>query len=363
MEFSNKEIVFNTDIRRSVKIWLAIGIVMVLGQILIGGVTRLTGSGLSITKWEIITGSLPPLNEVTWMEEFDKYKGTPQYQKINDGMSMSDFKFIYFWEYFHRLWARWMGLVFLFPFIYFYFKGYLPKTLVRRLGRVILLAALAASFGWIMVASGLINRPWVNAYKLTLHLTIGFSVLAYLMWTTFHVYIEKVSITITPKLRNIALCMSVFALVQFMLGGVMSGMKAALSFPTWPDMHGVYLPSILLYFNSWNVDNYVNYDKSAFMPTLVQFLHRNCAYILSAIVLYFSYNVLRNIKNSLLRKTTITLITLLIIQVLLGIFTLLSSQYKIPVVLGSLHQMIGVSLLSIILFIDFLLFSTRRVEK
>jgi heme a synthase len=362
MSLSNNEVVLNTSIRKSVKIWLIIGVGMLLVQILIGGVTRLTGSGLSITKWEIITGSIPPLNDGTWMVEFEKYKLTPQYQKINEGMSLNDFKFIYFWEYFHRLWARWMGLVFLFPFLYFYRKGWLPSVVIKRLGKVVLLAALAASFGWIMVASGLINRPWVNAYKLTLHLTIAFSVLAYLLWTTFHVIIEKITIPNITMLKNLALFMSAIAIVQFMLGGVMSGMKAALSHPTWPDLHGEYLPAILLDSKSWSVYNYVNYDKSAFMPTLVQFLHRNFAYSLTAIIVFFSYFSLKNVKTTIFRNTIIMLVILLVIQVLLGIFTLLYSQFKIPVVLGSLHQMVGVMLLSVILFIDFLLFSTKRLK-
>jgi heme a synthase len=363
MSFMQSEIVFNTDIKKVVKIWLLIGVILLLGQILIGGVTRLTGSGLSITKWEIITGTLPPLNETSWVEAFDKYKVTPQYLKINNGMSMDDFKFIYFWEYFHRLWARSMGLIFLFPFIYFYSKGWLPSSLIKRLGRVILLAILAASFGWIMVASGFINRPWVNAYKLTLHLTIGTLVLAYLLWTTLHTIFKKTPITNNQMLKNLAIVMTLFAVLQFMLGGVMSGMRAALSFPTWPSMHQEYLPAILLDTNSWNVDNYVNYDKSVFMPTLVQFLHRNVAYTLSLIILGFSYFSLNKINNNLFKKTLLLLIILLITQIALGILTLLYSKFSIPVVLGSLHQMVGVSLLMTILFIDFLLFSTTNDES
>jgi len=154
----------------SVKIWLFIGLVMIFVQVLLGGITRLTGSGLSITKWEIVTGILPPMSQEAWQAEFDLYKATPQYQKINEGMSLSEFKFIYFWEYIHRLWARMMGFVFIIPFVVFLFKGHLDKALIKRLGGVVLMAAIVASFGWIMVASGLEDRPWVNAYKLSLHL-------------------------------------------------------------------------------------------------------------------------------------------------------------------------------------------------
>ena len=139
---------------KAVVIWLWIGLFMVFMQIIIGGITRLTGSGLSITKWEIVTGSIPPMHEAAWERAFDLYKETPQYKKINDGMSMSQFKFIYFWEYLHRLWARFMGFVFLFPFLFFQWKKMLDRPIRIDLLRVVLFAALAAIFGWIMVASG-----------------------------------------------------------------------------------------------------------------------------------------------------------------------------------------------------------------
>jgi heme a synthase len=172
----------STD-RKWITTWLFIGVVMVFFQILLGGITRLTGSGLSITRWEIVTGTVPPLNATEWQEAFDLYKETPQYQQINAGMSLSQFKFIFFWEYLHRLWARTMGFVFLFPFIFFLWRRSLSKEILRRLLVVVILAAVAALFGWIMVASGLINRPWVNAYKLTVHLCLGISLFIFLGYT------------------------------------------------------------------------------------------------------------------------------------------------------------------------------------
>lgn len=165
------------------KYWLFTGLIFLFFQVVIGGITRLTGSGLSITKWDIVTGTFPPMSEETWIEEFELYKKTPQYHKINAGMSISAFKWIYFWEYLHRLWARTMGFVFLIPFLIFYRKKLISNHLLRRLGVVILLAMLAATFGWIMVASGLVNRPWVNAYKLSFHLCIALSVYTALLWT------------------------------------------------------------------------------------------------------------------------------------------------------------------------------------
>ena len=156
---------------------------MVFVQILVGGVTRLTGSGLSITRWDIVTGTIPPLNDIAWEEAFNLYKQTPQYQKINQGMDMSEFKFIFFWEYIHRLWARTMGFVFLIPFLFFLLKRSIKQETLRNLGVVVSLAAAAAFFGWVMVASGLVNRPWVNAYKLTVHLGLGISLFIYLFYT------------------------------------------------------------------------------------------------------------------------------------------------------------------------------------
>ena len=168
---------------KKVVLWLFIGLVMVFIQVIVGGITRLTESGLSITKWEVISGTLPPLSENDWVQQFDLYKSTPQYKEINEGMDLDDFKFIYFWEYIHRFWARIMGLVFIVPFLYFLFKGYIDRVLLKNLSVVILFALLAATFGWIMVASGLVERPWVNAYKLSIHLMIAFSVYISLLWT------------------------------------------------------------------------------------------------------------------------------------------------------------------------------------
>ena len=205
---------------RAVRVWLWLGLVLVLGQIAIGGITRLTGSGLSITKWEIVIGAIPPLNDADWQHAFDLYRNTPQYHKINKGMSLTDFKFIYFWEYFHRLWARSMGLIFLFPYLYFRFRGRIPAWLNKRLFVVILIAALAAAFGWIMVASGLIHRPWVNAYKLSIHLGIGFTLFAYLLWTILMCYPLQKTVIHTNLLKTIALVIIVILCCQFRSAGL-----------------------------------------------------------------------------------------------------------------------------------------------
>lgn len=339
---------------RAVKVWLIIGLIMVFGQVIIGGITRLTGSGLSITKWEIVTGTMPPLTTQAWEAEFELYKATPQYKKINDGMTMDEFKFIYFWEYFHRLWARSMGFVFLIPFLFFWRKGWIDKPLMKDLGIVVLLAALAASFGWIMVASGLVERPWVNAYKLTLHLSIAFVVFSYLLWTTFKVMQPEPEVFINPSLRKWSLAITIVAAVQIVLGGIMSGTKAALFYPTWPDMRGELIPSLLLNASNWNVDNFVQYDATPFMVAFIQVMHRSVAYILTFIGLWF---FIKNIRTSNIPRpfqvANYLWITMLITQVLLGIFTVVNSSGIIPVGLGVMHQGGALFLLSIALFFNY----------
>lgn len=339
--------------KKIIKWWLVIGVVMVLGQIVLGGITRLTGSGLSITKWDIVTGTLPPLNIQAWNETFDLYKATPQYAKINVGMSLSEFKYIFFWEYVHRLWARLMGFVFAIPFFIFLAKGWLSPSLTRRLGITVLLAAIVAAFGWIMVASGLIERPWVNAYKLTMHLSLACVLYSYLLWTTFKEFQPKIDSFPHRVWKKWAIGLTILIAVQIMLGGIMAGTKAGLQYPTWPDMYGVYLPDILLDSNMWSVENFSNYDNNPFLVTLTQFLHRFIAYMLIIIGLYFSFNVYKTKHSSYIQKGSILLATVLIIQILLGIYTVLGCRGSIPVALGVFHQMGGILLLSTILYVDY----------
>lgn len=346
-------------ISRVVKIWLITGLVMVFMQIVIGGITRLTGSGLSITRWEIVTGSIPPLNEAQWQSEFELYQQTPQYHKINQGMSLSEFKFIYFWEYFHRLWARLMGLVFIFPFLWFLWRGMLSQRLVPRLLVVVALAGLEGFFGWIMVASGLIQRPWVNAYNLTLHLTMGLVIFAYLLWTIFVAYQPKPP-GVAPEMRRFAWIMVIVTFVQIALGAMMSGSKAGLFFPTWPDMNGEYLPAVLLDGSHWSADSFIHYDTNPFMPALIQFLHRGTAYLLTVMVLYFAWRIWKLNVSPTFRTGVVALLVTLGIQVGLGIITLVNCKSKIPVDLGVLHQAGAVLLLGVLLHVNYQMSGKRK---
>ena len=349
----------HSSIGNQVKTWLVLGLVLIFFQVVIGGITRLTGSGLSITKWEIVTGTLPPLSEAQWEKEFDLYKQTPQYKQINEGMEMGSifkigtFKFIYFWEYLHRLWARWMGVIFIIPFFYFLFSKKFSKKLFKQLITVFLLAALVASFGWIMVASGLINRPWVNAYKLSMHLSLAFLCYSYLLWTTFGVYFQHTKVINNTLLKRWGIAFTVILSVQIFLGGMMSGMKAGLSYPTWPDMYGAFIPDIVFDVSEWNVDNFVDYDKNGFMPTLTQVLHRTTAYLLIIIGLWYYFKGIKARISPLFNRGLNLWITMLIIQVILGIITIINCRGSIPVDWGSLHQIGALLLLTASLFVNY----------
>lgn len=334
-----------------VKSWLYVGLIMVFFQIVIGGVTRLTGSGLSITKWDIVTGTIPPITEKSWDKEFDLYKVTPQYEKINEGMTMSEFKWIYFWEYFHRLWARSMGFVFLFGFIFFIIKKWIDKDLILKLSWVIVFAMMAATFGWIMVASGLTERPWVNAYKLALHLGIALLVYAALFNTVLWAHFRREKLPVSSSFRKRTKMLLILLGTQLFVGGIMSGMKAGLFYPTWPDMNGEFFPQVVFNINEWTVENFNNYDQNSMVPGLVQLVHRILAYLLIISGLYYIYSAKKEQIKGQLSKGINMFITLLIIQVLLGILTVINCKGSIPIFLGVMHQAVAVLLLTSLLFV------------
>ena len=332
-----------------IRIWLLIGLIMLLGQVVIGGITRLTGSGLSITSWDIITGVIPPLNAEDWIEAFELYKNTPQFTKLNSSFDLEDFKFIYFWEYFHRLWVRSLGFIFLFPFIFFVLKKQLDWYLVKRLGLVVFLTALTASAGWIMVQSGLIDRPWVNAYKLTLHFMLAVLVITAMVKAVADVY------RLGSNIKNTSLLVSgliAITFVQMIFAGLMAGMRAGLYYPSWPDMNGEFIPEILRNSANWNWGNMINYDSFLFAPAMVQFSHRVLAYILVGMTVYMYFKL----KNKLENNSKIWLngsLILILIQVVLGILTVLNVQGKIPLFLGISHQLIGLLYFMTLLFLHY----------
>lgn len=333
-----------------VKYWLYTGVVMIFFQVVIGGITRLTGSGLSITKWDIVMGSIPPLNEAQWNDAFDLYKQTPQYQKINNGISLSQFKFIFFWEFIHRFWARLMGFIFLIPFILFILFKAIDNALLKRLLVVFLLAGVVASFGWIMVASGLVNRPWVNAYKLTMHLSLALILYSYLLWTVFKVVIPySAKIQVNRGYHVLSNALLTLLSFQIIVGGIVSGMKAGLYFPSWPLMDGAFIPDVILNPGMWNLQNAINYDENPFMPALIQVIHRNTAYLLTILMGWFIYLGIKRHPAHSFRIGQYVLGLVLLAQIILGILTVVNCIGTIPVGLGVLHQSGALILLSVFL--------------
>lgn len=321
---------------------------MLIGQVVLGGITRLSGSGLSITSWDIITGVFPPLNKQQWVEAFELYKQTPQYIKINSSFTLKDFKFIYFWEYFHRLWVRMLGLIFLIPFIFFLVRKKIDFYLVKRLVLVVFLTALTASAGWIMVMSGLIDRPWVNAYKLTIHFILAILTIAAMVKALADVY-QLENKSLKNKNRFVAILLLI-TFIQLILAGLMSGMRAGVYYPTWPSMNGQIIPGVLLNMSNWSWHNMTNYESNEFAPALVQFFHRLLAYILFILTIFYYFKKRNTIYTRAIKWLT-TIYFLVFIQVLLGILTLLKIKTGIPIFYGILHQLGGILYFISLLFL------------
>ncbi len=332
--------------KKIILLWLWIGFGMILIQILLGGITRLTGSGLSITRWEIVTGILYPFGEEKWNYYFDLYKQTPQYQKINQDINLVQFKFIFFWEYLHRLWARLMGFIFLIPFLFFVIKKWLDKKLLVRLIIVFLLAVLVASLGWIMVASGLLQRPWVNAYKLSFHLIAAVTLLSYLFITIIKTR-EVNGIPERSKVVNIFLILLIGLIaIQIFIGGIMAGMKAGLIAPTWPKINKQWIPDQLFHLSSLYNYLFTEYEISHTGPLIIQFFHRTLAYIIFIVIISFSVFVKMKLKIA-------GLLLICLAQIILGIWTLIECTGYVPLWPAVLHQFLGVLLLIYVLWLYF----------
>ncbi|MGI9531300.1 COX15/CtaA family protein [Lutimonas sp.] len=333
---------------KTIRFWLLTGLIMLIGQVILGGITRLTGSGLSITSWDIITGVIPPLNKEQWLEVFELYKQTPQFEKINSDFTLKQFKFIYFWEYMHRLWVRTLGLIFLIPFIIFVIRKQIDFFLIKRLALVVILTALTASAGWIMVMSGLVDRPWVNAYKLTLHFMLAVLTIGAMVKCIADVYLMENK----PKKGHtkFVMILLIFTTVQLIFAGLMAGMRAGLYYATWPSMNGTFIPEVLLNGDNWTWHNLTNYDRFAFAPALVQFVHRLLAYIILALTVYFYHKKRNHVHTSAIKWLTVSYL-LVVFQVFLGIMTLLRIKTGIPLFYGTLHQLVGILYVISLLFL------------
>lgn len=334
------------------------GIIMTIVQIALGGITRLTGSGLSITEWDVVTGVLPPLNEAEWTAAFKQYQQTPQFQLINYHFTLPDFKFIFFWEWFHRLWARLIGVVFAVGFILLLAKGHFKKNMVAPLVILFLLGALQGAIGWIMVKSGLSgDAVYVKPTRLALHFIFALGLLCYTWWFTLQLQWGTTHFTISTRLRNWVVALLVLLILQLGFGALMAGHKAATVAATWPTINGEWWP---LSGKDLAAKDIIN------NPLLIHFIHRSIAYILLAGICWFVYQLHQQSLTRPVAAMKLLTVAVVLIQVLLGIFSLLASKGIIPGKWGwfewlaQLHQLTGMALLLLMVKLLYLIRPAAR---
>jgi cytochrome c oxidase assembly protein subunit 15 len=338
-----------------VVIWLLIGVGMIIIQILLGGVTRLTGSGLSITEWDVITGSLPPLNEQQWIEQFNKYQQTPQFLILNADFTLQDFKFIFFWEWFHRFWARLIGVVFAIPFIIFLFQKRFKEEMIKPLIILFLLGALQGAVGWIMVVSGLTGDAiYVKPTRLTLHFILALGLLCYTLWFALQLSVPDEKRLVNKGLKNFTVGLIAVLVLQLAFGALMAGHKAATAAPTWPDINGAFVPGGM--FSS--PDGLLSLIEN---KITIHFIHRSLAYILFLLILFWTWKVYKEKGGTLFIKSRWLPFLLACLQVILGIFSVITSVRIVPNHWGifewmaQLHQLFAMFLLLSLVWMAYLL--------
>jgi cytochrome c oxidase assembly protein subunit 15 len=331
----------NDIVRKWVGTWLFLGCAMVFFQVIVGGVTRLTESGLSITEWKPVKGVVPPLNEAEWQKEFELYQQIAQFKTVNQDMTVEEFKWIYFWEYFHRFWARFMGLVFIIPFSFFVIKKWFDKDLFKKIGVLFLWGGVIGIYGWIMVRSGLTGM-YVPPVHLSIHLLLALGLFAYLVWLTVYVLYGSKFVLLKNEsansLQKILLAISVLVTLQIFFGGIVSGMKAGLAYPTWPDMNGEIIPAAL-FSETATLAGFTKYNVADYWGrTAIQFAHRGAAYLIVAIVVFFFLKARKIEGNKIFNAALKLLPATVLLQATIGIFTVINCVGSIPVGWGVLHQ-------------------------
>jgi len=337
---------------RAVAIWLMIGVAMIVIQVLIGGITRLTESGLSITEWKPITGTLPPLNDIAWQIEFDKYKVTDQFKYVHQNFTMSEFKSIFFWEWFHRVWARLMGMVFLIGFVYFLIKKKFRKEMILPMVILFVLGGIQGFIGWFMVKSGLVpEKYFVGHVELATHFIAALGLLSYTLWFALKFLVGPVQKIANAPLQKLLVGILAVLIVQLIYGAFMAGMRAAVIAPTWPDINGKMLPVGLSELTPWM-------RNLAYNPIMVHFVHRGIAYLLFVMVLFWWFKAKAIKGNKLFTNLRLSMILLITLQVVLGIFTVLNATDNDRLVwLGVAHQFTA---MLVVLTLISLLFVVRK---
>jgi heme a synthase len=333
--------------RHAIRAWLLVIAALIFAIVMVGGATRLTGSGLSIVEWKPVTGTLPPLSEAAWEAEFEKYKAIPQYRELNRGMSRDEFKMIYWWEWGHRLLGRTIGIVFLVPFLWFLWKGWIESGLRRRLWAIFGLGALQGAVGWWMVASGLVERLSVSQYWLAFHLTLACVILAATLWVAQQLSLHRAESTnesaiesgSTSRMRRGAIGLVLLVLLQIYLGALVAGLHAGLIYNTWPSIDGGLVPDAarLLLQEPW----WRNFFENALT---VQFVHRTVAYLLWLAALVHAVGVWWTGRDGTARMLALALAVAVSIQAALGIATLL---FGAPINLALMHQATAILVLGV----------------
>jgi cytochrome c oxidase assembly protein subunit 15 len=353
----------NEKAKRWVSAWIVTGVVMLLMQVILGGITRLTGSGLSITEWNVVTGALPPLNEQHWITEFEKYRQTPQYRLLNTDFTLADFKFIFFWEWFHRFWARLIGVVFLVGFVYLVAKRYLKQEMQKPLLILFLLGALQGAIGWIMVASGLTgDAVYVKPTRLALHFIFALGLISYAWWFALELRIGKAGRIRNRPLRNFTWVLLIFLVIQLIFGALMAGHKAATAAPTWPTINGSVWPEAA-------------FQGPVLMKDLVgnkisiHLVHRSLAYALLILIVIYAWKCRKIAKSETFARFSRYPATLIVLQLLLGIATVLLSPRIVPNQWGTfewmaeLHQVTGMLLLLSIVNMLYIIRPGQKIDR
>ena len=325
---------------RAVAAWLLACCALVFAMVVVGGVTRLTHSGLSIVEWQPIVGALPPLDQAGWQETFGKYKQTPEYRLVNPHMTLEGFKGIFWWEYVHRLLGRLIGAAFLLPLLWFALRGRIARALTWKFVVIFALGALQGALGWYMVQSGLVDNPRVSQYRLTAHLGIAFLIYAAMLWIAFDLLFSRTS-PISGVLRRFAFTLAVLVFVMVLSGGLVAGIRAGLAYNTFPLMNGRLVPPEIFSLDPW----YLNFFSN--MAT-VQFDHRLIAWLLAFLVSWFWLRVRRAAVPQRAKLGAHLLLVALAVQIALGIATLLLA---VPIPLAAAHQAGALLVFSTALFV------------
>ncbi len=326
-------------------IWLFTGCFLVATMVVIGGITRLTHSGLSMVNWKPVTGTLPPLNEEQWRESFESYQNSPEFKKINYHFTLEEYKAIFWWEYIHRLLGRVIGLVFVFPFIFFVVKKQIDKKLFKKLIGVFILGGLQGVLGWYMVMSGLVDRPSVSHYRLAAHLITALFLFSYIFWVALDLIqpLRRPVNSLYNRLFKFSLVLLFLLTAQIIYGAFVAGLKAGFIFNTYPLMAGSYVhPSI------WGALSETGASALFDHVVTVQFIHRNLAIFLVGLGVFVWWKFKGNVIDLNIRYTLHVMLLVFALQFLLGVFTLIN---VVPAWLGVLHQFGAILLLAVLVYL------------